>query len=89
VNIERKLKQAVELQQCGRLDEAQGIFEVVLESRPADFVSLYSLGVIAAQSRQPRKALHFIDKAISVNPSYSGRLKDTMKHSRAMTVPWR
>jgi len=71
VNIERKLKQAVELQQCGRLDEAQGIFEVVLESRPADFVSLYSLGVIAAQSRQPRKALHFIDKAISVNPNYA------------------
>lgn len=62
---------ALELQQQGKLDESEGIFKEILEQKPWDFVSLYSLGVIAQQRGDHEQALHFFDVTAQGNPQYA------------------
>lgn len=62
---------ALQLQGSGRGDEARALFEAILKDEPRDFVSLYSLCIIAMQTRQPSLALSYIDRAKEVLPTYS------------------
>ena len=67
----------LQLQQRGHLQEAQALYERVLRLHPSHFDALHLLGVIAALSNAPERALQLLDGAISVNPAcapvYSNR----------------
>ncbi len=59
---------AFALHREGRLEEAAMAYEQVLEKDPQDFDALHLLGVIAARSRNPSRAVDLIGRAIAVNP---------------------
>jgi tetratricopeptide (TPR) repeat protein len=63
-----KLRQAVALHQHGRLPEARALYEEILDVQPAHFDALHLLGVIAAQSRDPGRAVELIGRAIQAYP---------------------
>ncbi len=60
--------QAFALHQQGKLDEARALYEQVLQHNPRDFDALHLLGVIAARTRDPARAVELIGRAIEVNP---------------------
>lgn len=57
------------LQREGRLDEARALYEQVLSHSPRDFDTLHLLGVIAARTRDPARAVDLISRAIVVCPT--------------------
>jgi len=63
-----KLQQGFALHQQGLLVQAQRLYEEILAQQPRHFDALHLLGVIAAQTKNPERALELIDKAIEVNP---------------------
>src|SRR5262249_23951595 len=63
-----QVQRAVALLQQGKLAEAQGLCEGVLQIRPDFFDALHLLGVIACQGGQLERGLVLLDKAIAVNP---------------------
>lgn len=71
MTTEKKLKKALELQQNGKSAEAEAAFKLVLRSDRSNFVSLYSLGVLAVQSGAQAKALQYFDRAVKVNPDFA------------------
>jgi predicted O-linked N-acetylglucosamine transferase (SPINDLY family) len=60
--------QGFALHRQGRLEEAQAIYQRVLEKNPRDFDALHMLGLIAARLKNPSRAVELIGKAIAVNP---------------------
>jgi predicted O-linked N-acetylglucosamine transferase (SPINDLY family) len=60
---------ALALHRQGQLALAQAVYEQILEIQPGNVDALHLLGVIAAQMRNPRKAVELIDKAIELNPN--------------------
>jgi len=71
------LQRALELHQQGRFDQAQAIYNEILEITPDNVNALHLLGVIAYQTQNHRRAVDLIDKAIAINPDnaafYSNR----------------
>ncbi len=65
------LDQALTAQHAGRLDEATVLFEKILKRQPHDFVSLYSLGVIAFSQKQTEQALAYFDRAVQIKPKFA------------------
>jgi hypothetical protein len=63
-----KLQQAVALHQCGQLSGAQRLYEEILSEQPRNFDALHLLGVIAAVTGDPKKAVDLIGRAIEINP---------------------
>ena len=63
-----KLRQANALHQRGQLAPARDIYEEILKIQRKNFDALHLLGVIAAQTQNPRRAVDLIGKAIRVNP---------------------
>ena len=66
--LSAKFQQALSLQLQGKLAHAQFIYEKILKTQPRHFNALNLLGVIAAQTNDPRKAVQWFEKAISVDP---------------------
>ncbi len=67
-SIQSRLRQAVALHQAGTTDKARLLYEEILGEDPRQFDALHLLGVIAAQSADPRAALRWFDRALGVNP---------------------
>jgi len=61
---------ALALQSQGRAAEARALYEAILQDSPDDFVSLYSLCIVAMQDKQPHQALAYIDRAVASIPEY-------------------
>jgi protein O-GlcNAc transferase len=62
-----KLKQAVELHQRGKLDEAEILYQSVLKMMPKQFDALHLLGVIATQRGRHDAAVTLIGEALKYN----------------------
>lgn len=67
-DIGQMLRQAVMLQQQGRLREAEKIYTRVLKAVPDQFDALNLLGTIKAQQGQAGEAYRLITAALKVNP---------------------
>src|SRR5438067_9056202 len=63
------LDHAIQLQQGGRLAEAERLYCEALEADPRNSVAKYFLGVIALQRGQPERALGYIREAIEIDPT--------------------
>ena len=59
---------ALQLQDQGKLVEAEELFRKILEEYPDDFVALYSLGVIASRNGQNDLALNWLTHAVKSSP---------------------
>ena len=66
--LNAKLQQAVALHRQGRLTHAQALYEKILKQQPENFNALHLLGVVAAQTNDPARALTLISKAIQIDP---------------------
>ena len=62
---------AVKLQEAGNNAEAEVLFRKVLKSNPVDFVSLYSLGVLAFTSNDYQTALDLFKRARKSKPDFA------------------
>jgi protein O-GlcNAc transferase len=60
---------ALQLQDQGRLAEAEQAFLAVVAKHSQDFVALYSLGVIASRRGDPEQAYVWLSKAAQANPT--------------------
>ncbi len=67
--LSAKLQQAVALHQRGQLSSAQRLYEEILSEQPRNFDALHLLGVIAAVTGDPKKAVDLIGRAIEINPN--------------------
>jgi Tfp pilus assembly protein PilF len=63
-----KLEQANAFHQNGQLERADTLYREILRTQPQHFDALHLSGVIAAQMRNPERAVELIDKAIRVDP---------------------
>ena len=61
------LKTAVQHHQAGRLQEAEQLYQLVLETQPDHPVALHLLGIAAHQTGRDQEALELISKAIGQN----------------------
>lgn len=71
VSAKALFEEGLILHKNGSLSQASAIFEQVLKLQPEYVEALHLLGVIASQSNNQLLALDLIDKAISINSSYS------------------
>ncbi len=69
--IEKKLQKALKLQEEGNVPAAEDLFRKILATKPKDFISLFSLGVIVLGKGDPFTALDYIDRAIAVKPAFA------------------
>ena len=67
--VRRLLELAVSFHRNGRLTEALGLYEEVLNLQPNHFDALHLSGVIAAQSGNSKQAVKLIRQAIQINPN--------------------
>lgn len=65
--IDPIFQQAVQYHHRGQLAQAQALYEEILRVQPRHFDALHLLGVIAAQSRNPERALTMFDRALGVD----------------------
>jgi predicted O-linked N-acetylglucosamine transferase (SPINDLY family) len=56
------------LHQQGRLGEARDFYRQALQRQPRHFSALHLLGVLAAQSKEPQRAVELIGEALSIEP---------------------
>ena len=63
-----QFEQALHLHQQGRLADAAAGYQALLDQDPAHFDALHLLGMIAAQSGEPARAVALIDRALAVDP---------------------
>jgi tetratricopeptide (TPR) repeat protein len=63
-NAQQTLVQAVTLHQQGRLDDAERLYNGVLQGKPGDFDALHLLGVLMHQRGRSGEALKLIAKAL-------------------------
>ncbi len=67
--LQAKLQQALQLQQAGRLREAQAIYQDILKVQPKHFDSLHLSGLVEILTGNLEAGIKLIDKAIKVNPN--------------------
>jgi tetratricopeptide (TPR) repeat protein len=65
--LSENVQRALALQRKGQFAQAQIVYEAILATAPKHFDALHLLGVIAAQTKNPKKAVELIGKAIEVN----------------------
>jgi len=77
--------QAVSLHQCGKLDEAETVYNSLLKKNPRDSDALHYLGLIAFQKHNYSDAIKLIEAAIKINnkiPGFHCNLGNAYKASR-------
>jgi predicted O-linked N-acetylglucosamine transferase (SPINDLY family) len=79
------------LHQQGRLGEAQDFYRQALQLQPRHFSALHLLGVLAAQSKEPQRAVELIGEALSIDPrsapahnNYGNALRELGRHEAAV-----
>src|SRR5579862_1024404 len=65
------IHEALAHHRAGRLDQAQAIYEAILETQPDYADGLHLLGVIAFQRREFEKSLPLIERAVRLSPQSS------------------
>src|SRR5674476_304383 len=77
VQAQTLFREGLRLQNLGQLEQAHAIYLQVLKLQPRHFDALHMLGVIAARTNNPARAIELINKAIEINPNsasaYSNR----------------
>jgi hypothetical protein len=66
--LARLMRDALLLQQEGRLADAIVKYETVLAQQPSNFDALHMLGVAWFQSNQLERARHYVDRALAIRP---------------------
>jgi protein O-GlcNAc transferase len=69
-NAQQPIDVAFQHHAAGRLTEAEGIYQQVLQSDPKHPEALHMLGVLAHQTGENDRALDLIGKALTVKPQY-------------------
>ena len=69
--IEQSLNLAVQHHSAGRLPEAEGIYQQILQADPNQPEALHLLGVIAHQAGKNDTAVDSIGKALAINSDYA------------------
>ena len=64
-----QFQKALAFHRQGQLALAQAAYEGILEIQPEHFDALHLLGVLAAQTRNPQKAVELIGRAIEIDPN--------------------
>ena len=79
------------LHRQGRLGEAQDFYRQALQLQPRHFSALHLLGVVAAQSKEPQRAVQLIGEALSIDPrsapahnNYGNALRELGRHEAAI-----
>ena len=70
-NIERDLQRAIDLHQTGKLQQAELIYQQILQTHPQHSTALHLLGVIAYQSDNLAMAVGLIEQATKIDPNQS------------------
>ncbi len=90
VSIDEAVSIAIRLHQDGHFEEANTIYDKVLETNPQHPDALHFLGVLSHQQGMSDKAIYLIRNAISVNPKHpdfhnnlGNILKETGKSAEA------
>ena len=65
---EHLLQRALDHHRAGRLGEASGLYQEILQSTPDDIDALYLLGAIAHQTGEPAHAVALMRRALAVAP---------------------
>ena len=68
-HILARFGEGLALHQQGRVTEAGRIYHEVLARQPDHFDALHLLGLVAAQTGQPQRAIELIGRAIALNPN--------------------
>ena len=63
------MQQALALHNGGQLTQARELYEEIIHTQPQHADALHLLGVLAAQTNEPEKALTLIKQAITLNPN--------------------
>ncbi len=71
MHVDKKQHKALTLLETGRLRESEELFTQIIKSKPHDFISLFSLGVLMQKKGNAPKALEYIDRAIRVKPDFA------------------
>ncbi len=66
-----KLNQALALQNQGKIDQAEAIFQEILAAEPNDVPALFSLGGIEHNRGNQLKALEFFERAAKCKPDFA------------------
>ena len=65
-----ELSKAIELNQQSKFDEAEAAFLKILTENPHSIPTLFSLGGIAHNRKNHKKALAYFERAIAIKPDY-------------------
>lgn len=98
-DIQESLNLAVQHHAAGRLPEAEGIYQRILQADPNQPVALHLLGVVAHQMGKHDIAVDLISKALAFKPEYAeahnslgitlkelGRMEDAVANYRKALV---
>jgi tetratricopeptide (TPR) repeat protein len=69
MNIDSAIKSAFAHYKAGRLDESGNLCKKILKRQPQNFNILNLLGVLYLQQKDYDSAIHYLQKAVSINPS--------------------
>lgn len=70
-DLNERFAQAAQLAGEGKLDEAQAIFEGLLEERPELVDVHYNLGLLHLRKEEPEKAMASFEKALELRPDHA------------------
>lgn len=65
------LTQALVFHRANDINQAENIYESILESDPYNFDALHLLGIVKHQKKNHKEAIKLINKAIKINPKYA------------------
>ena len=71
LTIQQAIDVALQHHNAGRLPEAEGIYQQILQADPNQFVALHMLGLIAHQVGKNDIAVDLITKALAINPDFA------------------
>ena len=71
MDVERDLQRAIGFHQTGKLQQAELIYQQILQIHPQHFTVLHLLGVIAYQAENFEIAVDLIGQAIKIDPNQS------------------
>ena len=72
VSVDEALAFAVQLHRAGHLDDAEAIYDRILEVYPDQPDALNFLGILSLRHGRRDKAVELMQKAISLNPTHAG-----------------
>lgn len=67
-NAQQRLQEAVNLHRAGRLQEAERLYQAILQQQPDQPNANYNLGVIALEAQHPDDSLPFFKNALEADP---------------------